>query len=208
MLSFWNIGQTRLWSFAITMWQNADIYDQTLARSSSKDDASNNDQAVATFSDIIRTKQQMKLGHILTCHGLHAGHDLIQDLCYEITIPQAEKIMDAQTGQNVAVWDGELRVTIWNDRKRWTRLIIPSRIRSRTIAEFWTQDIDANGCLEQRLDFNQRKNKSTQKVHAWDSDVAHKNQVRWIWRVRLLEYWVRQNHDRRHPQHNLQPGFI
>ena len=65
-----------------------------------KDDASNSDHVAATFFNIFGSKQRMSLGHILKDNGLHAGFDLIQDLRYEITLPQAHKIIDAQTGQN------------------------------------------------------------------------------------------------------------
>ena len=39
----------------------------------SGDDAQNDDQAAATFYDLLGTKQRMSLGHMFKDHGLHAG---------------------------------------------------------------------------------------------------------------------------------------
>ena len=104
-----NIGESLLSTYE-DLWINDSVRDNmvedgiaalVVRKKISRDDATNDDQDAAAFFQVYGMKQRMQLSHIVKDHGLHAGYDLTQDFSNKITLPQADKIMDAQTSQNV-----------------------------------------------------------------------------------------------------------
>ena len=61
----------------------------------SKDDAQNND------ADVYGTKQRIHLDKIISDHGLYTTFNLYHTLTITITLPPADEIMEAQSGQKV-----------------------------------------------------------------------------------------------------------
>ncbi|CAB3997486.1 Hypothetical predicted protein, partial [Paramuricea clavata] len=58
------------------------------------------DEATALF-EVFGTKQKIRINKILKDHGLYAPHNMANDLQYVITLPTADEIMNAQSGETV-----------------------------------------------------------------------------------------------------------
>ena len=67
----------------------------------SKDDAQNNDADATLALDVYGTKQRIHLDKIISDHGLYTAFNLLYTLTFVITLPPADEIMEAQSGQKV-----------------------------------------------------------------------------------------------------------
>ena len=67
----------------------------------SKDDAQNDDANAKIAYDVYGTKQRIHLSKIISDHGLYSAFNLPHWKTFEITLPSADEIMEAQSGQKV-----------------------------------------------------------------------------------------------------------
>ena len=67
----------------------------------SKDDAQNDDANAKIAYDVYGTKQRIHLSKIISDHGLYSAFNLPHWITFDITLPSADEIMEAQSGQKV-----------------------------------------------------------------------------------------------------------
>ena len=67
----------------------------------SKDDAQNDDADAKIEFDVNGTKQRIHLSKIISDHGLYFSFNLDHWITFQITLPSADEIMEAQSGETV-----------------------------------------------------------------------------------------------------------
>ena len=67
----------------------------------SKHDAQNDDANAKIANDVYGTKQRIHLSKIISDHGLYSAFNLPRWITFDITLPSADEIMEAQSGQKV-----------------------------------------------------------------------------------------------------------
>ena len=78
-----------------------EIVSSEIRKKLSKDDASNNDNAAVLAEKIYGTKQRIHLDKIVSDDVLYTAFNLLHTLTFIITLPPADEIMEAQSGQKV-----------------------------------------------------------------------------------------------------------
>ena len=77
------------------------IVSLTIRKKISKDDAQNDDADAKLAFDVYGTKQRIHLDKIIGDHGLYTAFNLTHWLTFDIKLPPANEIMEAQSGQKV-----------------------------------------------------------------------------------------------------------